>query len=570
MSRTQRSASPPQSAPAPSAEPDLAEAGELRLSTQPSEPRPPALSPWELLRWVWRQLTSMRVALILLFLLALAAIPGSLVPQRSTDPLRVSDYFQAHPKLAPVLDKVQAFDVFSSVWFSAIYLLLFVSLVGCIVPRTVLHLKVLRSRPPAAPRNLARMPAYQRFETDVPAEQALARARGELRSWRARAAAPGEALSVEKGYLRESGNLLFHVALLGVIVAVALGHLLGYKATTKIMVSGDGYTNNAIQMDDFKPGTFVSGDTLPPFSFTLDRFDASYQTSGPTVGAAKTFVAHVRAASRPGGQVTEHQVQVNSPLTIDGANVYLQNHGYAPVFTVRDGKGQVAFSGPAPFLPQDPKTLTSTGVVKVNSARPKQIGLQGFFLPTATVDPVRGPISAFPGPLNPEVFLTAWVGDLGMSSGTAQSVYSLDTRQMTQLKGADGQPLRLELKPGQSATLPGGAGAITFDGYQQWVNFQIHHDPGQRLALGCAAAAVLGLMLSLGIRRRRIWVRASADSGGRTVVEVAGLSRTENERLPAEVERVVAAIKAAAEAGVAPSGEHVGDPTSVDRGTRKD
>jgi cytochrome c biogenesis protein len=568
VSRTQRSPSPPH--PAPPVEPDLAEAGDQSLSTQPSEPRPPALSPWELLRWAWRQLTSMRVALILLFLLALAAIPGSLVPQRNTDPLRVSDYFQAHPKLAPLLDKVQAFDVFSSVWFSAVYLLLFISLIGCIVPRTVLHLRVLRSRPPAAPRNLSRMPAYRRFETDAPPERVLALARQELRTWRARKTGPGEALSVERGYLRETGNLLFHIALLGVIVAVAIGHLLGYKATTKIMVPGDGYANNAIQMDDFRPGTFVSGDTLPPFSFTLDHFDAAYQTSGPTTGAAKTFVAHVRAADRPGGPVTEHQVQVNSPLTVDGVSVYLQNHGYAPVFTVRDGKGAVAFSGPVPFLPQDPVNLASTGVVKVNSAQPQQIGLQGFFLPTATIDPTRGPISEFPGPLNPEVFLTAWVGDLGMSNGTAQSVYTLDTQAMKQLKGADGQPLRLELKPGQSATLPNGAGTVSFDGYRQWVNFQIHHDPGQRLALGCAAAAVLGLMLSLGIRRRRIWVRASAGSDGRTVVEVAGLSRTENERLPAEVERVVAAIEAAAGAGVAPSGEHVGDPTSVDRGTRKD
>ena len=41
------------------------------------------------LRWMWRQLTSMRTALILLFLLALAAVPGSVFPQRGVSPLRV-------------------------------------------------------------------------------------------------------------------------------------------------------------------------------------------------------------------------------------------------------------------------------------------------------------------------------------------------------------------------------------------------------------------------------------------------------------------------------------------------
>lgn len=563
MSQSERTASPPEPAAGRPADPDAVavDAGDgeaVRLSTQPSEPRPPKLTTWELLRWSWRQLTSMRVALILLFLLALAAIPGSLVPQRNTDPLRVSDYMRAHPTLAPLLAKLQLFDVFSSVWFSAIYLLLFISLVGCIIPRTRAHLRIMRAAPPVAPRNLGRMPVYQRFEVEAEPDAALAAARGTLRARRFRLRAPdpaGGALSAEKGYLRETGNLLFHLALLGVIVAVALGHLLGYKATTKIMVVGDGYADNVIQMDDFKPGTLVSGETLPPFSFTLEHFDAAYQTSGPTVGAAKSFVARVRASARPGGASIVHDVRVNSPLTIDGANVYLQNHGYAPVFTVRDGHGNVAFSGPQPFLPQDPANLASTGVVKVNSAQPQQIGLQGFFLPTAQIDPVRGPVSVFPGPLNPEVFLTAWVGDLGLANGQAQSVYALDTQGMTQLKSADGQPFRAQLKPGQSATLPGGAGTVTFDGYQEWVNFQIHHDPGQRLALGCAGAAVLGLMLSLGIRRRRVWVRAAAGEGGRTMVEVAGLSRTENDRLPAEVCDVAAAVRAAgtsASAGATP------------------
>ena len=82
------------------------------------------------LRWFWRQLTSMRTALLLLLLLAIAAVPGSLVPQRSSDPNGVSQYFRDHPDTAPWLDKLQAFDVYSSAWFSAIYLLLFISLIG--------------------------------------------------------------------------------------------------------------------------------------------------------------------------------------------------------------------------------------------------------------------------------------------------------------------------------------------------------------------------------------------------------------------------------------------------------
>ena len=82
----------------------------------------------------WRQLTSMRTALILLLLLALAAIPGSVIPQRDVDSLKTTQWQAAHPKLTPVYEKLGLFSVYDSPWFSAIYLLLMVSLVGCFVP----------------------------------------------------------------------------------------------------------------------------------------------------------------------------------------------------------------------------------------------------------------------------------------------------------------------------------------------------------------------------------------------------------------------------------------------------
>ena len=120
------------------------------------------------LRWFWRQLTSMRVALFLLLLLAVAAVPGSLVPQRSSDPNGVTQYFANNPDMAPFLDTLSAFDVYSSPWFSSIYLLLFISLIGCVIPRTKHHLQALRSRPPKTPVRLARL---ARALVDAPAKE---------------------------------------------------------------------------------------------------------------------------------------------------------------------------------------------------------------------------------------------------------------------------------------------------------------------------------------------------------------------------------------------------------------
>ena len=104
-------------------------------------------------RFFWTTLTSMRTALILLFILGLAAIPGSLLPQRPTNPSGVRNWLAANPGWAWI-DRLGAFDVFGSAWFAAIYLLLFVSLIGCILPRTAQFAKALRAQPSPPPGRL--------------------------------------------------------------------------------------------------------------------------------------------------------------------------------------------------------------------------------------------------------------------------------------------------------------------------------------------------------------------------------------------------------------------------------
>ena len=107
----------------------------------------PELGFFALIRYAWRQLTSMRTALILLMLMGVAAIPGSLIPQRITNPIAVRDFFTANPDLAKWYDRLSLFDVYGSPWFSAIYILLFISLIGCVLPRSVEHYKAMKAQP---------------------------------------------------------------------------------------------------------------------------------------------------------------------------------------------------------------------------------------------------------------------------------------------------------------------------------------------------------------------------------------------------------------------------------------
>lgn len=485
------------------------------------------------LRWLWRQLTSMRTALILLFLLALASVPGSLFPQRGTSPLKVSQYLRDHPKAGPFLDSLHMFDVFASPWFAAIYLLLFVSLAGCVLPRALVHYKELRGLPPEAPRNLSRLPTYVSWTSQARSDVVLPNVVKDWKGSRWRVRHDGEWIAAEKGYARETGNIMFHLSLLVLLVSVGLGSATGFKGTV-IVREGSGFADNVTQFDTFTPGHLYSADKLPPFSFTLDDFVAKYQNGGQQNGAARLFHAVVTYKKSPTSAPTKHLIEVNDPLRIDGASVYLVGHGYAPIFTVRDAKGNIVYRDASVFLPQD-GNFTSTGVVKAPDSVP-QLGVQGFFLPTASKDSTFGPRSTFPAANDPKVFLSAWSGDLGLDSGIPQSVYRLDTTRMKRL-GIE------ELKPGEGWKLPGGYGSVEFNGYKEWAAFSITRDAGKGWALGSSIVAIVGLCLSLLIPRRRVWLRITAQPSGGSLYEVAGLSKTEAPGLTAEIEKLAAQVR---------------------------
>jgi len=462
----------------------------------------------------------MRVALILLFMLALASIPGSLFPQRGINQAKVTQFFQQNPDVAPWLDRFGLFDVFTAPWFASIYLLLFISLVGCVLPRMRVHWTALRTPPPPAPRNLDRLPDAQDWTTDESVDDVLDAAQEHLRSkrFRVRRDADG-AICAEKGYLRETGNLIFHGSLVIILIGVGFGSLLGYRGNVLVR-EGEGFSNTLTQYDSFKPGRLFNPNNLKPFSFDLENFTVSFEAAGKQRGAPREFAAQVNYRAEPGAEPKPYRIEVNKPLAVDGSKVFLVGWGYAPKFTVRDGKGNVVLKDSVAFLPKD-GNFTSTGVIKAPDAQPKQLGLQAIFLPTTSVDPVRGPISLFPAAVTPGIFMSAWVGDLGLDSGAPQSIYKLDTSKMTKL-GIKA------MAPGDSWKLPQGAGTVTFDGVAQFATLSVARDPGGPIALVAAVLAIAGLVLSLFIRRRRIWVRVAVGEDGRTVVRVAGLARTEN------------------------------------------
>jgi len=512
------------------------------------------------LRWGWRQLTSMRTALVLLLLLAIAAVPGSIFPQRSADPNGVTQWRSDNPDLFPILDNLQLFDVYTSVWFSAIYILLFVSLIGCVIPRTKHHWKALRSRPPRTPARLARLEHHTAatvtlapgVDADAAAETAIAAAQAQLRSAGYRVerydGRGARSVSAERGYMRETGNLLFHVSLIGVLLAAGIGGAYTYTGQRAI-IEGTSFTNALTFYSSFNPGRLVDGDSLIPYSLTLDEFDVTYVPFGERgSGQAGDFAAHVTVA-RPGEDPVDGVVRVNQPLDVAGDRIYLMGNGYAPTITVRDPEGEVVFHDSVAFLPQD-NNMTSLGVVKVTDGLADQLGLVGFFYPTMQPLDTGAFTSVYPDLVLPVLTLNVYAGDLGIDDGTARSVYTLDPTGMTQLTGGTTGVDSIQLQPGDTAELPGGLGTVTFEdetpagtevadgdysqAVKRYVSLSIHRDVAAPWVLLFAVLALAGLMFALFVPRRRMWVKLATRDGAMRI-EYAGLARGEDPNLGAAV-----------------------------------
>ena len=508
-------------------------------------------------RAAWRWLTSMRTALILLFLLAFAAIPGALLPQRSLSESKVDEYLANNGTMAEIFDKLQLFDVFSSVWFTAIYVLLFASLVGCIIPRTIEHWKAMRTPPTRAPKNLGRLPMNDDGVVDKPLDEVKTDVSSRLKRWHLTETPAAEdragalSFSAERGFFREFGNLVFHLGLVALLITIAAGKLLYYEGQIILITdTGTEIQDEAVQgavntpfcntapanFDSLRPGLLFDGTGLNPFCVQVEDFVADYLPNGQ----AEMFTSNIRWADEdtmrePTEEWNEQTLRVNHPLRVAGDRVYLKGHGFAPAMRVTWPNGESRTSI-VQFRPDDPTFFLSSGAMRFDppagmypdlyERRQNQIAIEGLFAPTAEFTGESGALltSVYPAMNDPAVAVDVYRGDAGLDTGRSQQLFSLDRDLMHsgQLEKID----RVNLKEGEDVTLDDGT-KIEFLGAKEFVNLQVSHDPTQVWVLWSSIAMLAGLVVSLAVKRRRLWVRLHPVSDTATRVEFGGLARTD-------------------------------------------
>ena len=528
--------------------------------TPPARPAgKPAAPHWFLrrilwpLRNLWRSLTSMRTALVLLFCWPWPRSPA-LLPQRELNEQKTLQYIDSHGTVGEWMDRLQLFDVFSSVWFTAIYVLLFVSLVGCLTPRMIEHAKSLRAKPVAALRNLGRLPRHETFTVDGAPDEIAERITGRLGGWRR--SPPNARSPTARGSSRcrrrraTCANSATSCSTSRCSASSSRSHWARCTATRAPAVSSPTASRGCAT-----PRPRCTTRSGPEASSTapICRRSASRSMTSATFlpnGQPSMYNAEVSYTDSVGAGVPtdwKHtSIKVNEPLRLAGDRVYVLGNGYAPTFTVTFPNGQKR-TQTVLFIPEEMATMLSSGAARFDTPagmypdederRNNQIALQGIFAPTAEFTGSGGKLlqSASPIPKKPAVAIDVYKGDTGLDTGRPQNVYQLDSDLMHQA-GSSARPAstwnravahprrRYDRHLRRLQTLGVGAGLARPRAEVGTRVRRLDAGGSARLAAG-AAQAVVGQ--AGGDGRGRGCARRRQPGKRRTVVEIAGLARTD-------------------------------------------
>lgn len=513
---------------------------------------------------VWRSLRSMRTALILLLLLALAAIGGSLVPQTSNSPMRVASIFRDHPLRARIYDSLGLFDVYGSWWFTLIYTLLLVSLGACLVPRTRAMIRNLRARPQPT-RELEALRHYAEVPVAADAEQASRLSRRVLRRslFRVSRASPSGSVAADKGLAREGGSLLFHWSFFLILVGVIFGKGTGFTGYA-VISEGECWVEAAANYDgNLRTGRFFGGDHTGARVCVQD-FEDRFRQSGQPMD----FVTTATLQSGDGGPARAVDIRVNEPAAVDGVRYYQYAFGWSPVIEVRRA-GELIASGPVQFE-RDPVPpglgelqVPWHGVLRLPTTDP-QVGIEfqlwpdsrAFFAVART-----GTVPLMNRVFQPVLRYRAFEGDL--ASELRPSFAELDTRGLREFRsGIIGAGQTVNLATGRAAGSGnedgdggGGKGAgitgagadltVTFADLKQYSVLQVGRDRGLWIMLAASILILLGLVPALYTSRRKVWVRAEPAGEG-SVLKVGGYALQRTSQFEDEFTRLVDRLARAA------------------------
>ena len=482
---------------------------------------------------VWRNLRSMRTALILLLILAAPSVIGSLLPQIPNSPERVGRYLDDHGAWGTFLFRAGFLDVYGSWWFVLITTLLFVSLAACLFPRTRALLRALRQRPIHA-RELDGFLHHAEFRVGATPDEAAAGAARYLRRKRFRVSRQGGAVAAEKGVLREVGSLLFHGAFFLLLVGVIVGKGTGFTGRA-VVTEGETWVDARVNYaGEIRTGRYFGGahhrhgDRAPRLRRQLPAQRAADRLRLP------------RPLPRPRRSDSgSEEIRVNHPASRDGLRIFQEGFGWAPVVTA-SLDGTPMWSTPIDMTrDQAPEGVPATampwrGAIKLTAPDPDvMITLELWSDYRAFVNlQLTGEPTPMLVQFDPFIRYSVYVGRI---LDPARS--SVDPTGMRRVARGD-----LHAAGTAHADVAGvGELTLSFPELRQYSVLLISRDVGIPAVLAAAILVLVGLIPALYVSRRKVWVRAEAAPGG-TLVKIGGFALQRKESFDEEFDRIVRAV----------------------------
>ncbi len=254
-----------------------------------------------------RTFTSIRLAIFLLFALAIASILGTVIPQEITFQQLRQAQETLSGRLALILDLHQ---VYRSWWFSLLLVLLCLNLGGCLRKRIPAILadwseKSLKETFVLTWEETRPVEATKRLLTDLLSDvmRRPPRMRGTADEWH---------LDWTRHRIHLIGFPLIHLAIIIVLLGALIGLLFGFKGAIQIRegTAGSRYAR------------IPSGQTaLLPFEIALDKFELAHYPSGEP----KEYRSDIRLIQN-GQEVYRGAVRVNHPVTYCGISLFQSDY----------------------------------------------------------------------------------------------------------------------------------------------------------------------------------------------------------------------------------------------------
>ncbi len=442
-------------------------------------------------------LASVRLAIALLSMIAIGALLGTVIPQQVE-----TEAFSGrlHPALRTIFEALQLSDVYHSIWFVLLLLLLAVNLAACSLKRFPAAWHEIRGGlPPDRSGLFASLLPGRYRDSALPPEEAAERIETRLRKRRGKVTRKqtdqGFCLSGETGAFSRLGVYVVHLGILLLIAGGLAGAVWGLKGHVEI---AEGGTADRLHLAGGK------GQRPLDFQIRCDRFVVEHYESG----MPKLFRSDL-VFLRDGKIEMKGALLVNHPLDFGGLRFYQSSYGR---------------------LPGGRQTLSWTQGGKPAGRREIHPG-DRFALPDGAV----------------KVEVLRVEGDL-MRMGPAAKISVTDGKRTLQFWVFERIRQIQAANPGILAQVPmmnpGLFSPWLFSleqtGERYFTVLLAARDPGAPLVALGAGLVLAGLIVVFFFSHRRFWIRVESYDGGSRIA-VAGQSNRDHAGLETEMQRLLAA-----------------------------